>query len=93
MTKKLQKIYPDQTVEKAAIAAGAQVLPLWQMAGPARTSVVWMEGLLINGHLVIVQTFETGFQVLAAVTDGRHVNDQVDAVLARCGVKVATTAA
>jgi hypothetical protein len=92
MSKKLQKIYPDQTVEKAAIAAGAQVLPLWQMAGPARTSVVWMEGLLINGHLVIVQTFESGFLALTTVTNSREANGQVDAILTRCGVKAPATA-
>lgn len=90
MSEKQQKIYPNQTVEKAAIAAGAQVVPLWQMAGPPGTAVVWMEGLLINGHLIIVQTFETSFQVLVTVTDGRQLESQIDAVFARCGVKIAT---
>ncbi|MBY0361822.1 MAG: hypothetical protein K2X45_07930 [Phreatobacter sp.] len=87
MTRAKTPIYPDQTLEKAAIAAGALVQPLWQRTGPPGTGVVWMEGLLINGHLIIVQTFEDGFQAFGTIGDKNGTDKTVEAVFAHCGLK------
>jgi hypothetical protein len=78
--------YPDQTVENAARAAGANVQVMWQIDGPKDTAIKFMECLLINRTLVIVQTFDTGgWEVLTAGRSNR-IDDTLIDVLTRCDV-------
>jgi hypothetical protein len=81
-----ERIYPDQTVEKALQAAGARILPMWQVAGPRNTAIAWMECLLVNEHLVLIQTFKDGgFRAFVSM-QGTTADEQVRSVLAACGV-------
>lgn len=82
--------YPDNTLEKMAVAAGAQVHCLWQQPGPKNTSIAWIECLAIDQTIVIVETFKLGgWLPLVAVNKGR-VDDTVAAVLNACEVTVPT---
>lgn len=54
------RTYPDQTLERAARAAGARIVVLWEMRGPEHTAVDWMVGYQIGKYCVIVQTYTDG---------------------------------
>lgn len=55
-----ERTYPDHTLEKAARAAGARVVVLWEVRGPEHTAVDWMVGYQIGKWCVIVQTYTDG---------------------------------
>ena len=82
----MSKVYPNRTVEEAARAAGAQVVCLWQMKGPPHTLIEWMEGLLINGTVCLIQTFREGGWQAYTPCQSNRTDDTLADVLNRCGV-------
>ncbi len=83
-----EKTYPDQTVERAARAAGAQVMCLWQVTGPVDTQIAWLEALLINRSICIVQTFIGGGWDAYTSAQSNRADDTLVDVLNRCKVPV-----
>ena len=84
----VKKMYPDRTIENAAREVGAQVICLWQLRGPEHTQIAWIEGLLINGEVVLIQTFaEGGWSAYTALRSNR-VDETIADVLARCGISI-----
>lgn len=83
--------YPNNTLERRAIEAGAQVRCLWQMRGPKDTGVAWLECLQIGprGDVVIVETFHHGGWNAFSAPHSNRVYDTITDVLERCGVKPA----
>lgn len=82
--------YPDRTLSHMAISAGAKVRCLWEERGPKDTGVAWMECMLINDGIVIVETFKGGgWQVFLGATTLR-VDDTLVEVFNHCKVKLPT---
>lgn len=80
----MPKVYPDQTVENAARAAGLVVTCLWQLKGPPHTAIAWMECLSIGHGLCIIQTFEGGGWNALTSTPSNSIAETVADVIARC---------
>ena len=76
-------IYPNQELEHAAREAGAAVKVVWEMKGPTGSEVQWLTALLINGRLVIVETFRgNGGWLAFTAQDAVDLSD----LLRQCGV-------
>jgi hypothetical protein len=52
--------FPNRDLEQALRQEDLTVQVMWQEKGPPNTEVAWMECLLVDGRLVIVQTYKDG---------------------------------
>lgn len=78
-------VYPDQTLAERCRQAGADVKALWEIRGPKNTGVAWISGLLVNGHVVLVQTFGEGGWASYTSSGRTKPEDDAADVLDRCG--------
>lgn len=83
--------FPDQTLERRIVEAGATVRCMWQMKGPKDTGVAWLVCLMVGkrGDMVIVETFHHGGWNAFSAPHSNSVDDTIADVLERCGVKPA----
>jgi hypothetical protein len=84
----MPKTIPNRIVEEVARAAGASVQVMWVMNGPKDTQIAYIECLLINRNVVLVETFKDGGwdAFTNAATNDR--DETVADVLNRCKVPV-----
>jgi len=75
-------IYPNQELEHAAREAGAAVKVAWEMKGPTGSEIQWLTALLVNGHLIIVETLRSGGWIPLVAQDAADLPD----LLRQCGV-------
>ena len=73
--------YPDNTLELALREKGFTVQCMWQMKGPKNSMVAWIECLLVDRVLFIVETYNEnqGWDVFIQSSKGQTsaVIDQV----------------
>lgn len=83
------KVYPDHTLENALRDSGAEVRCLWELPGPTGSAVAWLEGLSVNGHVVIVQTYAergevAGWEAYIPASESNLIAETIAAVKTRC---------
>ena len=57
----MAKIYPyDLRAEVRQLNPDAMVALMWEMKGPKNTDVAWLSCWVVQGQLIIVETFKSG---------------------------------
>ena len=87
MVKPATKVYPDETLVKAARAAGAVVRCLWQVKNPGGSRVAWLECWQIGGSVALIQTFDFGGWDVFTPCASRNVAETIADAFNRCGVE------
>ena len=83
MPKKIERDYPDHTLEEELNKRTIPWICLWEIKATKHCNFAWLVGYLINGHrIVIVQTYRQrrGWQAFIASAKA-NVSATVDEVL------------
>lgn len=83
MSTKSKKVFPNQALEKRLIAEGVAVVCMWQLRGPENTGVAWLECLMANHVMLIVETYRDGGWEVFTAAQSVDVDLTVAEVLSR----------
>jgi hypothetical protein len=90
----MTKQQPDTTLQEKLREQGVSCRLQWEMRGPKDTLVAWLSCYLVNGYLVIVETYKDNCGWEAFTPSGSiKIDETVADVIARCRAKPFTTSA
>lgn len=77
--------YPNTVLEKALRERGVDCRCLWEHRGPKNTFIAWIVAYLVNGRVVMVQTYKEGGWDAFTPNSENDVEATIKDVMARTG--------
>lgn len=82
--------YADRTLENALRERThnrVNVALMWEMRGPENTGVAWLSCFIVNGTLLIVETFKDGGWNALTSDRSNRVDETINDVIERCAIQ------